>query len=330
METDVNGSEYYFIVPSCSQWHQSYTLQAMAISLYWKCWWHTVQMCSTRHKWVTLGSGTHNLIQHSTHDTNHVHRVQSLPFTLLPMVDPLSVSSTCCPSLETGSLRWMRMVGHAFTMQFGVVASQWWGTSWTSVDFTSAWEMRWVVEWYMTLCLHTIHATWNWWAILQLLLCVSTNAWLFCETYVYIRYDSLHVHSCTYIHTCMEGQHHQCGSRNLSWQHQMWQCSVWDNVPLHGCTVPQSHSEIVILLVVAHTCWVPRTHPVPLMGALVHFVRSYVCCACFLCFTLAQRHYPLSSHVDYIRFVFCKGDPVFSSYSSALPCLHMWLHMVYA
>ena len=25
---------------------------------------------------------------------NHVHRIQSLPFTLLPMVDPLNVSST--------------------------------------------------------------------------------------------------------------------------------------------------------------------------------------------------------------------------------------------
>ena len=32
-----------------------------------------------------------NLIQHSTHDTNHVHRVHSLPFTGLPMVDRLSV-----------------------------------------------------------------------------------------------------------------------------------------------------------------------------------------------------------------------------------------------
>ena len=127
-----------------------------------------MQMCSTRHKWVTLGSGTHNLIQHSTHDPNHVHRVQSLPFTLLPMVDPLSVSSTCCPSSETGSLRWMRKVGHAFTVQLEVVASQWWGTSWTSVDLTSAWELWWVVEWYLTLC-------------------VSTNAWLFCETYTFRR-----------------------------------------------------------------------------------------------------------------------------------------------
>ena len=49
----------------------------------------------------------HNLMQHLTNDTNHVHRVQSLPSTLLPMVDPLSVSSTCCPSLETGGLQWM-------------------------------------------------------------------------------------------------------------------------------------------------------------------------------------------------------------------------------
>ena len=28
------------------------------------------------------------VIQHSTHDTNHVHRVHALPFTLLHMVDP--------------------------------------------------------------------------------------------------------------------------------------------------------------------------------------------------------------------------------------------------
>ena len=73
---------------------------------------------------------THNLIQHSTIDTNHlctnhVHRVQSLLFTLLPMVDPLIVSSTCCPSLEKGGLQWLGMVQHAFTLQFGVVVSQW-------------------------------------------------------------------------------------------------------------------------------------------------------------------------------------------------------------
>ena len=110
---------------------------------------HKAQVSHTR-------SGTHNLIQHSTHDTNHVHRVQSLPFTLLPMVDPLSVSSTCCLSSETGSLRWMRMVGHAFTGQLEVVAFQWWGTSWTSVDLTSAWEIMWVVEWYTTLCTFTL------------------------------------------------------------------------------------------------------------------------------------------------------------------------------
>ena len=51
----------------------------------------------------------------------------------------------------------------------------------------------------------------------------------------------------------------------------MWQCSMRDNVPLHGCTVPQSHSEIVILLV-------PRTDPVPLMGALVWVLH---CCLLF-------------------------------------------------
>ena len=43
---------------------------------------------------------THNVIQHSTHDTNHVHRIHPLSFTMLPMVDPSSVWSTCCPSLE--------------------------------------------------------------------------------------------------------------------------------------------------------------------------------------------------------------------------------------
>ena len=60
---------------------------------------------------------THNLIQHSTYDTNHVHRIHPLPFTGLPRVDPLSVWSTCCPSLERGCLRWMEMVGHVFTLQ---------------------------------------------------------------------------------------------------------------------------------------------------------------------------------------------------------------------
>ena len=80
---------------------------------------------------------THNLIQHSTHDTNHVHRIQPLPFTGLPVVDPLSVWSTCCPSLERGCLRWMIMVRHVFTMQLEVVASQWWGTSWTDADLNS-------------------------------------------------------------------------------------------------------------------------------------------------------------------------------------------------
>ena len=98
----------------------------------------------------------HPLAQHSTHDTNHVHRVQPLPFTLLPMLHPLSVSSTCYPSLETGSLRWIRMVGHACTGQLMVVAFQWWGTSWINVDLTSAREMWWVVEWYMTLYVYII------------------------------------------------------------------------------------------------------------------------------------------------------------------------------
>ena len=95
---------------------------------------------------------THNLVQHSTHDTNCVHRVQPLPFTKLPMVDPLSVWSTCCPSLERGWLRWMIMVRHVFTVQLEVVASQWWGTSWTDADLNSVWELQWVVEWYVTVC----------------------------------------------------------------------------------------------------------------------------------------------------------------------------------
>ena len=59
----------------------------------------------------THGSGVHNLYSPPfTHNFNHVHRVHSLPFTMLPMVVPLSVSSICCPSSETGSLRLMRMV----------------------------------------------------------------------------------------------------------------------------------------------------------------------------------------------------------------------------
>ena len=99
---------------------------------------------------------THNLIQHSTHDTNHVHRVHSLPFTKLPMVDPLSVWSTCCPSLERGCLRWMIMVGHVFTVQLSVVASQWWGTSWTDADLTSVWELQWVVKWYMQCVIRSL------------------------------------------------------------------------------------------------------------------------------------------------------------------------------
>ena len=111
-------------------------------------------MCSTKHKWVTLGSSIHNLVCHFIYDTNHVHRIQPLPFTLLPTVGPVSVSSTCCPFLETGSLRWMKMVKHAFIMLFGVVVSQWWGTSWTSVDLTSAWELQWVSIHHMHTYVH--------------------------------------------------------------------------------------------------------------------------------------------------------------------------------
>ena len=196
----------------------------MAISQYWKCWWHTVQMYFTKHKWVTLGSSTHNLIQHSTHDTNHVHRVQSLPFTLLPMVDPLSVSSTCCPSLETGSLRWMRMVGHAFTGQFGVVASQWWGTSWTSVDLTSAWELQWVVEWYTTLCVYT--NVWCLWDMMPVIVKTWQNKPFTCtyvRKYVYTCHSThTHVHTYAYTKDSTTSVVHV----NLSWQYQIWQCSV--------------------------------------------------------------------------------------------------------
>ena len=131
------GCEQYWIVLSCSQQQQYCMLQGEGTFLWWRCCWHTEQMYFIRQKWVTLYSGTHNLIQHSTNDANHVHRVQSLPSTLLPMVDPLSASSTYCPSSETGGLRWMSMVGHAFTMQLEVVVSQWWGTSWTDVGLTS-------------------------------------------------------------------------------------------------------------------------------------------------------------------------------------------------
>ena len=179
------------------------------------------QMCVAKHRWVTLGSGTHNLIQHSTHDTNHVHRIHPLPFTGLPIMVPLSVLSTCCPSLERGSLRRMRMVWHAFTMQLKVVASQWWGTSWTSVDLTSARELEWVVDWKMTLC-------------------VYTNTWLFCKAWCIslfrrdrrdrITHSHKHAYNDTHTHVrsllyshmytpaCIEGQHHQCGWRRLSWQ----------------------------------------------------------------------------------------------------------------
>ena len=115
-----------------------------------------------------------------------------------------------------------------------------------------------------------------------------------------------YVHSCTYIHTCVEGQHHQCGWRRLSWQCQMWQCSMWDNVPLCSCTAPQSHCEIVILLDVAHTRWVPRTDCVPLMSAFYS--------TCFLFFPLAQRHYPLSCTVQSVSVfhMWCLVDVLFA------------------
>ena len=59
----------------------------------------------------TLGSGVYNLYSPPfTHNINHVRRVHSLPFTMLPTVVPLSVPGTCCPSSETGSLRLMTMV----------------------------------------------------------------------------------------------------------------------------------------------------------------------------------------------------------------------------
>ena len=47
-----------------------------------------------------------------------------------------------------------------------------------------------------------------------------------------------------------------------------------EHVPLHVCTVPQSHSEIIISLVVTYTCWVPRTDCVPLMGALDYYCTA--------------------------------------------------------
>ena len=212
-------------------------------------------MCSTKHKWVTLGSGTHNLIQHSTHDTNHVHRVQSLPFTLLPMVDPLSVSSTCCPSLETGSLMWMWMVWHAFTMQLQAVASHWWGTSWTSVDLTSAWEMMWSLLKHNSIthlhdhtrtrthaCTHThlyvqlAEGQFHWvtndkiylftlfiiiiyyYTLDSACLCMSVLAYCIIY-YLTILFFAVpwKKQRKTYIHTCIAGQHYQCGSRNLFW-----------------------------------------------------------------------------------------------------------------
>ena len=112
------GCGYHLIVLSCSHTHQWCMLHSLATSLSWRCLLNTVPMRCTRDQWVSLDNSTHNLIQDSTHDTDHVHRIHPLPSTMLPMVDPLSVSSTCCPSLKTGGLRWMRMVSHAFTMQF--------------------------------------------------------------------------------------------------------------------------------------------------------------------------------------------------------------------
>ena len=47
-----------------------------------------------------LLKGAQKLMQHLTHGPNFVHRLQPLPFMLLHMVDPLSVLSTCCLSLE--------------------------------------------------------------------------------------------------------------------------------------------------------------------------------------------------------------------------------------
>ena len=73
---------------------------------------------------------------------------------------------------------------------------------------------------------------------------------------------------------------------------QIWQCSMCEHVPLHACTVPQSHSEIVISLVVTQTCRVPRTDCVPLISALVHLCSHMFYCSC-LCFPLVKRHYLL-------------------------------------
>ena len=65
----------------------------------------------------TLSSGVHNLYTLPfIHNINHVATQGSLiVLHHAAYGDPLSVSSTCCPSSKTESLRWMRMVRHAFT-----------------------------------------------------------------------------------------------------------------------------------------------------------------------------------------------------------------------
>ena len=176
----------------------------------------------------------------------HVHRIHSLPFTGLPLVAPLSVWSTCCPTLETGSLWWMQMVARAFTMQLKVVASQWWGTSWTSVDLTSAWEMEWVMDWKMTLCAYTnaclLCKAW-WMSLRHKNTCTddTVRAGTKLESFVTIwslpKYSknssfggkqlchngitNLCTHTFndthTHVHSCIEGRDHQCGSCNLSY-----------------------------------------------------------------------------------------------------------------
>lgn len=89
-----------------------------------------------------------------------------------------------------------------------------------------------------------------------------------------------HVYSCVFICTYMEGHHHQCDTCALSWQ--MWQyftcvylysTCVWPTVPLGDNQLISDHWI---------NCWVPRTDYVPLVGALVYFVHSYIYCTCHL------------------------------------------------
>ena len=93
---------------------------------------------------------------------------------------------------------------------------------------------------------------------------------------------------------------------------------------------------------VAYTCWVPRTDPVPLMGGLVDFVHSYICCTCFLCFPLlnhtthwlVQCWVSLCFHVMPCKSTICTGTSahvtvylLYHPYSVLCVACVFWCHM---